>query len=271
MDNDVLGYILNEVSTPLHSPTIIKEKNSGVDSVIIECWLQDFETNRNRRFYTKQTLVSGLRDDSRISELIAKKSWFGESGHPADVDIKRQVRIEPTLTSHLILNYKIEDKGIKGIVETCMFPYGVALRDTIRQGVQVAFSMRGIGKVTKTESTRAIIDGNLRIITYDQVIYPSHASAYQEKILKESSTEFTVLNNDIANQCLTQAIHESVMEDLLKSDNYKIFEGMMEESPENINVINENCVKLNYQNDSMFLILEKDFRFKNYIDFINNF
>ena len=92
-----------------------------------------------------------------------------------------------------------EGNLLKGVVESAKTHCGEDFRGLCRQGMQMAFSMRGLGGVAKKEGTFDRIDGKLYIITYDWVLFPSHNNAYMTNILKEHS-EYKDMS---ANQILT--------------------------------------------------------------------
>jgi len=180
----IIGAILTE-STPVdQNVTILK---NTPDAVTFEAVLQDFVDNRNKRGYKKQIINNGLKAE-HIVEMITKNAWYGECGHPQDPDIKRQMYIDRKNASHRIKSYKMNDENVSGIIQTAMYPMGIALRDEIRLGHQAAFSMRGVGPVKQLPNGKIEVLDNLKIMTYDNVTFPSHKVAYQTKIISEQTT-----------------------------------------------------------------------------------
>ena len=56
---------------------------------------------------------------------------------------------------------------------------------SLRFGSLPSFSLRALGSI-KQEGGRAYVR-NLKLITYDRVIYPSHPGAYTQKVISEAS------------------------------------------------------------------------------------
>lgn len=179
--NNFDGYLLSE-ATVSAKPKIIVDKR---DCTIIETILQEAEVpNRNGRIYSKSCLLSGVMNP-RIQEQLKKKTLVGECGHPLSEDIKRQTNIDHKRISHIITDMAFEGNLLKGTVESANTMCGRDFQGLCRQGMEMAFSMRGLGGVAKKEGGYDRIDGKLYLITYDWVIFPSHDNAYMTKILKE--------------------------------------------------------------------------------------
>ncbi len=182
--NEIVGYIINESAIEAQELNIVKEKK---DSIVSEAILQDFDRNRNRRRYSESRLVEGLQAP-HIQEMLKANSWYGESGHPLSDDVKRQMRIERSNASHRILSYTHNPgKNITGIIETSMYPVGIALREEMRHGHIPSYSMRGMSAVKKLVNGDIDVDGPVKILTYDVVTFPSHKTAYQTRILSEQT------------------------------------------------------------------------------------
>jgi len=189
MNKNIIAYVLNERTTNFENVKIEKELSN---SIIFEATLQDFFVNRNKRRYPEEVLIEALQSN-HIIELKKNKSWVGEAGHPFDKSIPRQLSIDHTRVSHIILETSVQSgKCVKGLIETSMFPMGIVMRDSIRQGMNVAFSMRGVASITqKTRDGYFEVKKPLKLVTYDWVFYPSHPNAYQEKIIKENTNLIT--------------------------------------------------------------------------------
>lgn len=205
MDKNIIGYIIHEATTK--SPFELIKKNDKY--VMIRVVLQDFKMNRNLRLYESDVIIDGLKD-SRVIELVSKKSWYGESGHPLEQTLERQTNIVKTNSSHIILSYDIYDDRIEGTVINSPYGPGQGFKDEIVDiGSETAFSMRGIGNVIK-EQGFVRVTKPLKIITYDNVLYPSHKTAYQQAIVKENTslTESGILI-PIYNDMMNKVINES--------------------------------------------------------------
>jgi len=143
--------------------------------------------NRNRRIYAYDAL-NGAVQSPQIQEKLKRKSLFGEAGHPLSSEIERQTYIDQTRMSHVIKSLWWENKILKGTVATTNTGAGKDMEGLIRQGTEVAFSMRGLGGVTRKVDGLTRVEKPLHIITWDWVVFPSHSNAYQTNIIKESAS-----------------------------------------------------------------------------------
>lgn len=179
-DNNVIGYIICETSSIAEpvKPTIMGIKN---DRVHIETCLQDLNIrNRNGRFYEDKELIPEFESE-RIKELIAANSFYGEAGHPCSTELARQQTIDPTNMSHRINKIWIDGNRVMGHVSAANTRIGDDFNRIILDDTKVAFSLRALGSVKNT--ARGAEVKNIRVITYDWVIYPSHKAAYMSKII----------------------------------------------------------------------------------------
>lgn len=182
MDNNI-GYLILEAA-----PEVIVEPrilDISKDDVVIEAILQEAEqVNRNKRRYTRRAIESGINNPMFI-EKMKRRNLFGEANHPLSDSIERQSVIDQTRISHIITRVWWEGNILKGEVAAAKTSCGQDFAALVRQGCEMAFSMRGLGGVVKKEGEITVVHDPLLIITYDNVVYPSHANAYQTKILKE--------------------------------------------------------------------------------------
>lgn len=178
MLKNVIGYVIHESNNALQDVVVVKKTR---DTVVFRAIIQDFARNRNRRIYARELLFNAL-NAPHIKELIEKRAWYGELDHPDDDDIGRQSKVVRANASHLIIALEFFDDRIEAIIETSMYPAGIALRDEILNGHQAAFSLRALGNIIKT-SEGVTVTNPFKVITYDNVILPSHQKAYQTEIL----------------------------------------------------------------------------------------
>lgn len=202
-DSNNVGYLILETATERDIPT--KVRDISKDEVVIETVLQEAEVpNRNKRMYTKVAIESGIANPM-FQEKLKKKNLFGEANHPMSDSIERQSVVDLTRISHVIEKVWWEGNILKGEVASTKTQCGEDFAGLVRQGCQMAFSMRGLGGVVKKEGDLTIVHNPLLIITYDNVIYPSHSNAYQTKVLKEDidliNSNPLVLNEGIMIPC----------------------------------------------------------------------
>lgn len=176
---EIVAYMISESVTP--SKHIILN-SSKCDTAIVEAELQDAdEFNRNKRNYGYDVLNDGLNKPN-IKELIARKSWVGEAGHPMGATLQRQMSIDHERISHRILKWWWEGHKVKGLIETMPYGYGIQMRNFIRSELETAYSLRAVGPVKRT-TKGDIVQKPLSIMTYDWVFIPSHRQSYQSKII----------------------------------------------------------------------------------------
>ena len=102
-----VAYMINESSVPPDaiSCDIIKHDD---DFVTAESVLQVAEIlNRNRRYYTTEDLHREVYGD-RIRELVTTFNFYQELGHPLDMNLASQQKIDPTLACAIIVKLWME-------------------------------------------------------------------------------------------------------------------------------------------------------------------
>lgn len=197
MENPNCGFLILESSFEPTKPSIIEHNK---DCVVIEAILQEAEAgNRNRRVYAKDALV-GAVNSPQIQEKLKNKSLVGEAGHPLSNELDRQTYIDQTRMSHIIKNLWWEGNILKGHVASANTNAGKDFEGLVRQGMNTAFSMRGLGGVTRKVDGLTRVEKPLHIITWDWVIFPSHSNAYQTNIIKEDAKH--PMNNKVLNEGL---------------------------------------------------------------------
>lgn len=182
MPNNTIGYCICEADGITTKPTIIStEKNR----VIAEGCIQDVNaTNRNGRYYADSQLFPELKCD-RTVELLSTGNFYGEAGHPIDPNIARQQTIDPKLIAPKYLKFWTVGNKVMSQFKGAQTAYGQAFNDIILDETLVSFSLRALGSVENTKKGAEV--KNLKVITWDWVIYPSHKAAYMDKILTESA------------------------------------------------------------------------------------
>ena len=181
-----IGYILNESSVCMESVDIREDRNSNRVTGIGALQTGN-EKNRNGRIYRTEDLVREI-NAPRQKELLAAKQLCGEAGHPIGADassLVRQQTIDPTKICVRYLNLWMEGDNVMGTFQGTNNALGEAFDKDLRQGVLPAFSLRALGTISSTPQG-AVVE-NLKMITYDYVIYPSHPHAYTKGIINESA------------------------------------------------------------------------------------
>lgn len=217
--NDFKGFIINESlgMTP-ETPVIISE-NKGINRVTIDTTLQDSDCiNRNTRLYPKDTIDFGLAAPY-IQERLRTKTWYGEAGHPRKPDVQRQLSYDHHNLSHIILNTRWNGPKLKGHVQAANTTCGGDFDGLIRQGSQVAFSMRAVGPVVEQKKNYVVVKTPLTLFTYDWVVHPSHACAYMDQIISESNNPGSQI---IAENCDLIPIQESALVDFIKNESQNV-------------------------------------------------
>ena len=79
----------------------------------------------------------------------------------------------------------MEGDRVMAYFEGTMNELGRTFDADLRIGVKPAFSLRALGTIKSTP--RGAVVENLKMITYDHVIYPSHRGAYTTGVINESA------------------------------------------------------------------------------------
>ena len=267
------GFLIIEGTSSNSLPNILEDQNR---SIVFEAELQEAEvSNRNNRVYDRQSLWEAL-NSSMVKEKIDRKTFYGEAGHPLTDDIKRQTYIDQTRISHIVNKVDFRGNKIFGIVETANTQCGSDMRGLIRQGSEVSFSMRGMGSVYKKEGSTTRITGNLMIISYDWVVFPSHPNSYMTRKLSESMD----INNDQIDKVITEG-------KIIKFDMKDLYSYIVESSNQvkclseslniniskdlkNVNLENNDVLSIQEGNKTLKVFLEESIK-RDINDYIKNF
>jgi hypothetical protein len=212
----------------------------GLFYVKFDTVLQEFnKQNRNKRNYAGGPMVESL-NAPHIQELIQKKTWQGEAGHPHSTDVARILTIDPKLTSHRINNFRVEGNFLKGEVETLDDgDYGTKMTKNILQGVEPAFSLRALASLIKQADGSSLMRSKCHIVTYDWVILPSHNTAYrdQTKPIQKIMQSVQADGNTVTESALVPVI-ESQITDFIKmeSANVKLVSNVCEVAMESMSL-----------------------------------
>jgi len=189
-----IGYILNESAVQVNEIDVVE---SG-DRVTGKGRLQTGnERNRNGRCYRTEDLAREIKAPRQL-ELLATKNMLGEAGHPLSKELIRQQTIDPKNTCVRYLKFWMQGDDVMGIFQGTNNALGETFDKDLRSGVKPAFSLRALGTISASPSGGAVVE-NLRIITYDYVIYPSHPGAYTEGIINESASGIMLPSSSFKN------------------------------------------------------------------------
>ena len=204
MVKDTIGYIICEADIAAQVCNLSKETING--KAVGEAILQTAdEKNRNGRFYAKEELFPQLTSP-RILELLHAGYLRGEMGHPLSKDLQRQSTIDDTKTCARFLELWTQGNDIWARFTATNNKYGHAFDMDLKEGCLPAWSLRALGTIMQTRRGAEV--RNLRVITWDNVIYPSHPGAYTQRILSEETimNEATIVDEREKNDMLGEAM-----------------------------------------------------------------
>lgn len=183
-----IGYIICETATTyVDKVNIIKESAGSSRRLVAEGVLQTAdEKNRNGRWYGKEELFPQIKAP-RTMELLKAGYLRAECGHPLSKDLARQQTIDAKLCCAQFLDLWTEGNNVMGRFKGTNNDLGEEFDMDLRDGCYPAWSLRALGTVDET--SRGLEVKNLKLITYDNVIYPSHPGAYTKRIVSESTEE----------------------------------------------------------------------------------
>ena len=155
--------------------------------------------NRNGRFYEDTQLFPQITSP-RIQELLNAGYLRAEMGHPLETSLARQSQIRQDLCCAKFLKLWTEGEFVWGEFTGTNNDFGREFNADLLDGDKPAWSLRALGEIVQDRVKGACVR-NLRIITYDCVIYPSHPEAYTQNLLSESA--------DVSNKDKSSLIIES--------------------------------------------------------------
>lgn len=192
MSDKIIGSIILEGASTVEDSVIVS--GSSKRRVEAEGTFQDLGVeNRNRRIYEKKDMEPEIYG-SRIKELLKAKSLKCEYGHPLSNDLVRQQTIDPKLTCARINDIWIKGNLVQGRFQGTNNAYGEEFDLNLRDGELPAFSLRALGSI-ENRGGKAYVK-NIKVITYDVVIYPSHRVAYTSKVVSESAGDTEIVNEN---------------------------------------------------------------------------
>lgn len=190
-------FVINEAAEKVVSCETVNVNRNGF--VTAEGILQVGEKeNRNRRFYSTEDLHSEIYSD-RIRELVTTGNFKGEAGHPLDLNLSRQQKVDGTLEQVWFTKLWMEGPLVKAHFRGTNNELGRSFNEDLKDGQLPSFSLRSIGSIKNNGGRNQVT--NLRIICYDRVYFPSYPDAYTDHIVTESAfmddLKLTNMNEDM--------------------------------------------------------------------------
>ena len=180
-----IGYIITEAAPEEPTKTeIVDEIVCGSRKRVVGKGILQTgdEKNRNGRWYSTKTELAPQVVCPRTQELIQHGRLLGENGHPLSKDLARQQQIIESLCSVRYLKVWMEGNDVWAWYVGHNNALGDTFDDNLRCGIDPSFSLRALGSVNNTNRGAEVV--GLKIITWDDVIYPSHPGAYGQGLVK---------------------------------------------------------------------------------------
>lgn len=264
--NEVIAHVIMEQTAEPFAANIRDFSKNGLTYVIFETVFQSFGVkNRNKRIYDGDAVMASW-NAPHIQELIRKKSFVSEYGHPLDQSMHRITQIDPDRICGRINSYYRSGNLLKGEFETfddgrC----GTMLTRRILQGLEPAFSVRMLAKLTRTKDGTMLMNQPGHLVTADCVILPSHMEAYRDEskainVVHKAITESAGANiTEEQYQDMVFAINEAMFTDFVKeeSKNFKLVKSVEEVIGDSIQLTKDlNNIILKEGTDTYYIKVE---------------
>lgn len=248
-----IGYVIIETATTAEDvePAKIIRSDTANNRVLAEGVVQEAnEQNRNGRWYDSRDLFPQLTCP-RTMELLRTGNMRAENGHPLDKDLVRQQTIDPEKTVAIFTKFWTEGNLVKAQFRGTNDARGAEFNQDLLDGFSPSWSLRAMGTIQNTKRGAEV--KNIRLITYDRVIYPSHSKAYTDGIVSEGS-QLLLQKNDPG--MVIPITNESVI-DYIKSEscNMRFLKESFDIMYDNIELVNRGTqVKLTDKAGGIFVI-----------------
>lgn len=218
-------FVINEAAEKVVSCETVNVGRNGF--VTAEGVLQVGEKeNRNRRFYSTEDLHGEIYSD-RIRELVTTGNFKGEAGHPLDLNLSRQQKVDGTLEQVWFTKLWMEGPLVKAHFRGTNNELGRSFNEDLKDGQLPSFSLRSIGSIKNNGGRNQVT--NLRIICYDRVYFPSYPDAYTDHIVTESAfmddLKLTNMNEDMQRKIVESGnslMVESAVSPIINDDVRKV-------------------------------------------------
>ena len=191
MPDNKIGYIINETGYKMEfidtsNNSIKNHKFYNPNRLAATGILQTGNMkNRNGRIYRTEDIDREIHAP-RQQELLRTGNLVGECAHCISDSLVRQQTIDPKNQCVRFLDLWMEGDNLYSTFQGTNNDYGETFDKDLRIGVLPAFSLRALGTVKATPEG-AVVE-NLKVITWDYVIYPSFVTAYTKGIISESAS-----------------------------------------------------------------------------------
>lgn len=204
--NQCIGMIINESVT--ESDSVITSQQGG--RVYATGIIQDLnKENRNGRIYTKEEMVPEINGE-RLQELISAGYLRGHAGHPSSTELSIQSVINPTLVCVQFDKVWIDRNLIRANFHGTNNELGEMFNKDLLDGCRPAFSLRALGSVDRGKDGKCYVR-NIRIITWDHVIYPSHKIAYMSHLIDPKDKNKTFNESAVVSMKKENKLHRMSM------------------------------------------------------------
>lgn len=218
-------FVINEAAEKVVSCETVNVGRNGF--VTAEGVLQVGEKeNRNHRFYSTEDLHGEIYSD-RIRELVTTGNFKGEAGHPLDLNLSRQQKVDGTLEQVWFTKLWMEGPLVKAHFRGTNNELGRSFNEDLKDGQLPSFSLRSIGSIKNNGGRNQVT--NLRIICYDRVYFPSYPDAYTDHIVTESAfmddLKLTNMNEDMQRKIVESGnslMVESAVSPIINDDVRKV-------------------------------------------------
>ena len=163
----------------------------------------------------------------RIRELVTTGNFKGEAGHPLDLNLSRQQKVDGTLEQVWFTKLWMEGPLVKAHFRGTNNELGRSFNEDLKDGQLPSFSLRSIGSIKNNGGRNQVT--NLRIICYDRVYFPSYPDAYTDHIVTESAfmddLKLTNMNEDMQRKIVESGnslMVESAVSPIINDDVRKV-------------------------------------------------
>lgn len=212
MPDNKIGYIINESGYQMDSIDIRDYKGSPNRVTGYGVLQTGNVKNRNGRIYRTEDLAREIAAP-RQQELLRTHTLCGHAGHPLSSELVVQQTIDPKLCCVRFLTLEMQGDDVVSTFQGTNNDLGEAFDKDLRDGVLPAFSLRALGTIKATPEG-AMVE-NLKVITWDNVIFPSHVTAYTHGVLNESNSLLNDFKYDVSKDATKSFIKEFTNEDVV--------------------------------------------------------